>query len=135
MNRRNERISVTESFVWREVGLFVGRRSSQLGFPNDDEFSKSGINVAQVSSTNGMCMATAEKGLLEISNRGLNDYLDRYASIIRTTQCKNVILADNESISCSKPKMMIMSVGHADDNRSSNNSVCSNTKKIGIQML
>ena len=67
-----------------------GRKVPGSGFPNDDDMAKSGINIMQVASTNGMCVATASAGLQEISVNGLDNYLDRYAGLVRSTEREKV---------------------------------------------
>ena len=67
-----------------------GRKVPGSGFPDDDEMSKAGINVMQVASTNGMCVATAHAGLKEISTGGLNNFLEQYAGCVKQTSREKV---------------------------------------------
>lgn len=69
-----------------------GRKVAGSGFPNDDELSKNGINIMKVSPTNGMCVATACAGLQEISNNGLDSFLDVYTTNIVSSKRNNIKL-------------------------------------------
>ena len=112
-----------------------GRKVPGSGFPNDDEFSKSGINVAQVSSTNGMCMATAEKGLLEISTKGLDNYLMEYANIVQKTSRQNVLNNTSVEKNVNTRKMMICNIGDLQCNNFKSNNICNQITHKSIQVL
>ena len=44
----------------------------------------------QVASTNGMCVATANAGLQNISQNGLYNFIDRYAGCVQQSARQNV---------------------------------------------
>ena len=67
-----------------------GRNVPGSGFPSDNDLSKNGINVMQVASTNGMCVATANAGLQNISQNGLDNFIDRYAGCVQQSARQNV---------------------------------------------
>ena len=100
-----------------------GRKVPGSGFPSDDDMAKSGINVMQVASTNSMCVATASTGLQEISVNGLNNYLDRYADLVRSTKREKVnsLSQQNSSIKTQSATMQISGVGCTDNTKLSAN--------------
>ena len=112
-----------------------GRKVPGSGFPSDDDLSRSGINIAQVSSSNGMCMATAEAGLFEISTNGLDNYLTEYANIVQKTSRQNVLHNTSVEKNVNTKKMMICNIGDLQCNNFKSNNICNQITHKSIQVL
>ena len=113
-----------------------GRKVPGSGFPSDDDIAKSGINVMQVASTNGMCVATASAGLQEISVNGLNNYLDRYAGLVRSTEREKVnsLSQQNNHAQERSKTMQISRVGCTDNTKLSANISMQKQKNMAISI-
>ena len=112
-----------------------GRKVPGSGFPSDSDFSRSGINIAQVTSTNSMCIATAESGLLEISTNGLDNYLTEYTNIVKKTSRQNVLHKKSVEKDVSTKKMIICNVSDLQCNNFTSNNICQKITNKNIQIL
>ena len=90
----------------------------------------------QVASTNGMCVATASAGLQEISVNGLNNYLDRYAGLVRSTEREKVhALSQQHNVMKEKSHaMQISGVGCTDNTKLSANISMQKQKNMAISI-
>ena len=109
-----------------------GRKVPGSGFPSDDELSKSGINVMQVYPTNGMCVSTAESGLHEISNHGLDNYLMTYANVVKHTTRDNPSYYKEERMG---QKMIIGNVNDVKNDNIKSGAISSYTRSKGMRIL